>query len=191
MLRGETDSTQTTTKTHTRNYATMKINKNYKIENCTSRDETRIGITCLNVTDGWMTATDGRMLTCIPVEMEEGDVNGNISTAAFKAARKDSHKGQTVNLKANGNIKTEEGAEFPRPDVQFPVASSKSVIEGASKNVTQYKVALDVSLLLRIAQGLGGETVTLTFAENNEPIHIQANNRKDDAFAILMPVKIA
>src|SRR5688500_20246250 len=61
-------------------------------------------------------ATDGRMLACVPVELEEGDTPGLVSTEALAQARKLARKGEMARLEAHGVPKLPKGAPYPRPD---------------------------------------------------------------------------
>lgn len=177
----------------------MKFNPNSIIEGCVSTDATRCAINNVHLDtkdEGApkLIATNGRMLACVPVEIEAHDVAGAISPEAIKASRKLARKGNEATIEANGALALANGQSFRRPnkpdDVDFHAYPNwrQIMIEPG----TAFKVSLDAELLLKLAKALSanGETiVTLSFDAPCSPIHVKGGIL--NGVGILMPCRMS
>lgn len=178
----------------------MKIHKKCLIEKAASQDATRSAI-CqpyLDVTNakGSLVATDGRILACIPVEIETADDAGFVSDTVLKAARKAS-AGENATMTLAGQRASIAGSnEMPRANEgqlveRFP--NWRQVVP-AMPDAPAFVVSLDAKLLWQLAQAMGTTGVQLVFTDNSKPIHVIPAYTKDGPFAcadargVIMPI---
>ena len=135
-------------------------------------------------------ATDGRILAIVPVEAKEGE-SGFISPEALKAARK--LKGD-VEVACNGHLALLDGMQFPKPDVSGVFPQWRKVLPQAQGETL--RIGLNPSLLLRLSEAIGAETVELTIDLSNPDgaIHVAvgktASDENRDNAGVIMPVKV-
>lgn len=154
-------------------------------------------------------ATDSYKLVSVPVEVAEGDVSGLIPAAAVAALVKTCGKrspGGILDCSDAGRVSLADGSgvfqTWPRPDGQWPDIPRLIPAEDARSG---FQVRLNAKLLLELAQGLGGEDVTLTFTRSGDheegegvgyfpaalrPIVVH-NGSVDHGVGVLMPIRIA
>ena len=135
-------------------------------------------------------ATDGRMLACVPVELEEGDTPGLVSIEALGQARKLARKGEMARLEANGVLILPNGATYPRPDsenLKYP--NWRQVVPNEEP---RFRIALSAERLLAIAEALGAKEsqVVLEFTDKLSPVRVKAL-ASDEAIGVLMPVRMS
>lgn len=193
----------------------MKFDKYKKPFLCASKEETRYAITDIGVVSrganrAWLAATDGRMMTLVAAEFEDGDsiplTTGYASTVvhnreAVKAAVDAALKAKTpkpaeARLKAtvdNAEVTTREGATMAWKtikDTRFP--DIESVLPGPNQKVLA-TIMLDAEKLATIAKSLGVYAVKLEIRDPNlpvmvRPIYLESSAVEDGSFGMLMPI---
>lgn len=174
----------------------MKISKAAKIEEVASRDLTRVNLyePFLDVEHKRLMACDGHALAVVPVETEEGDVTGKITSAALKAARAKNALGPdgAAYIQANGSLRLPiSGQTFTRPDfVAFPTV--EQVIPTLDPD-TSLAISFNPDLLLRLCRALGVERdrpIVMRFnTGTDQPFTVEAGSAPG-ALGVLMPVRI-
>jgi hypothetical protein len=136
-----------------------------------SRDKTRPVLTCvyLDVDRAELQATDSYCLASVPVTIDEGDVSGLIppeAIAAFAKARKawkgSAEYGPALDCSSGESValETAEGSSsWRRPDGQWPDFPRLIPAE-----VSGFQVKFSASKLANVADALGSDAVTLSFA---------------------------
>ena len=185
----------------------MKLNRNMKIENIVSNNKTRGAISNVYLHGEKLIATDGIMMVVATVEKDEGDVDGMVPVAAITEARRIAGKNDPVVISLNGKAKLVNGAEYDRPDGQFPQWTKVAQKHPTASRTM--RVGLDPEKLLAIAKALNngqqlGKTPYLYLEISEEttaagktflhPIVVKrstdANGCAADDYAVLMPVRI-
>lgn len=133
-------------------------------------------------------ATDGRMLACVPVELEPGDTAGLVTVEALTQARKLARSGEMAQVEANGCLKLANGATLPRPELQYP--NWRQVVP---QGEPRFRFALSAERLLAIAQALGAKEsqVVLEFTDELSPVRVRAVGCNSEALGVLMPVRMS
>lgn len=175
-----------------------------------SKDQARPVLTCcyLDVDRGVLEATDSCKLASVPVEVGEGDVSGLIPAAAVAALVKSCKRSRPVpvlDCSDAGLVSLEvDGTrqEWRRPDGQWP-DSERLIPDEASWS--GFRVRLNAKLLRELAEGLGGDDVTLTFVRSSDALEegegvgffpanlrpiIVHNGSAEHGVGILMPIRI-
>ncbi len=163
----------------------MNFDKTSKIEKAAARDSSRYAINCvyLDTAKGRLVATDGSILAIVPCEIADDDADGLIPLEAIDRARKLAIGG-IVRAKCNGKAEQSDGSSFQRPDHRFPDYSGIIPKEAGS-----VRVSLNADSLLRLAQALGGKTVTLEIGEPGTPIRVRpCLDGIEGAFGLIMPI---
>ena len=171
----------------------MKVPQGTMPEKCASRDKMRTAITEPYLKGGYLWATDSYSLTRIPVEVEDGDVDGFVTADALKMARKASGKNRPAIIGANGSQTVGE-VTMPRPELgEFP--NTEQLIPSDDRE--EIVIGLNPKLLLNIAQALGADTVRIRIdadSPNMKPYVIEAlqgsSLKGDDRMGLLMPVRL-
>ena len=171
----------------------MKIDRRSRIEKAAG-EEGRYALQAVQLAGDVVAATDGRILAVVPIEREEGDVDGLIGADVFRKARPTGSRSAYTVVRPNGSIvyspkgKDADGTvAVLRPDGAFPkwgevVPDNKGL-----------RVSLNAELLHNLAQALGDDIVTLTFAEgagSGDPGAILVNTGPDGiegAYGVIMP----
>lgn len=175
----------------------MKMRTEYKIEAVASDDATLqpISMPYLDTKDKdapVVVATNGKALAVVPVELEDGDTDGHIPTAALAHYRKLSKKHhEEVSLKLNGTAHVHDyrdsvSASYPRPgDLRFPdwrdIREDKKLF---STPVT-VTIKLDAALLHKLAQAVGNDWVTLEIRSNKDAVKVNGDR---GAYGLIMPI---
>lgn len=176
----------------------MKFSAKCKPELCASKDETRphINRVELDVANKKMVATDGHRMVVIPVETDDHDTSGPISSAALDAARKHAKKtGGDAEIKSNGALVV-AGATFDRDKNAMAFPPWKMVVPKRAP----ITIRLNAKYLLEIAKAIGSkdDLVALAITGDLDPILVYANNGatneryldgENDAFGVLMPCR--
>lgn len=178
----------------------MKIHKECQIEKCASKEKNRVSLQHAYLKGSQLIATNGKAMVQLPVELQEHDVDGYVSTEALKAARKAAGRLDQASLQANGALTLPSGQSFPRPteaSVGYPYPNCDPVWNPVWGRDYKWRVALDAGMLLEIAQAMGTEGVILEITGENEPIRVRPTSTRTCSVAepkakgILMPIKIA
>ena len=176
----------------------MKTKAKYEIELAASKDECRQVITNvqLDKKNNCLIATDGKILAIVPVETDIDDISGPVSPEAFKNARKGvSKKQREDNAEINIACKQKELKVYgkndvttmQRPNMNLNYPNYKQIIP---RNEATIKIIFNPEYLLRIAKAIGSsESVTLEIVDELSPITVYPNQKGNDAFGILMPLR--
>jgi hypothetical protein len=192
--------------------ANLTINREYQLEGCCSKDDTRLDLCSCRVQGQRMYATDGHVLASVPVVAEQAD--GPVPVEALKAARKAFKRGPASLALTKTRVEIPGGASFPRDDVgPFPKVE-KVIKDSAFPYAKDYvTVAVDVGLLVNACKAIGSEKVFLvihpdtsrTFQPADKPDHPHAGSPltvypfntfgpepKDQSgpFALVMPLRV-
>lgn len=140
----------------------MNFDVRSKIEKAAAAESSRYAINgvYLDAQHSALAATDGCILAVVPCELADGDTAGIIPAEAFARARKIAGKRGTPALACNGTVRLVDDTTFARPDQRFP--DYRAVM---TQDATTFRVTLDPSALLRLAQAIGAEWVTLEFTD--------------------------
>lgn len=173
----------------------MKIQKECQIEKVASQDESRYAITEAYLDMGGdrplLVATNGMAMAIIPVETNEHDKAGPVSSDALKAARKARQE-----ITCNGSLSVTDGPQFPRrQDVQYP--NWRQVVPD-EKRESKYQIGINVRELWVLCQAMGCETVRLEFADNTDAVVVVPTTIRNakpaanlEARGVIMPVRLA
>ena len=145
----------------------MRFDAKYKPEMVASADKDRHAITTPVLEGKNIVATDGRRLIAVPIERDDGDVDGPIPGAVLEAARK---AGKALGCHAVLAREKElevvlGGGKFPRPErTQFP--DWTQLVPG--KDRPEIVLSIDPELLCGLARAMGaygkGALITLRIA---------------------------
>jgi len=189
----------------------MLIDKTYKIEEAVSLDSAR-GLLChayleidaANPEKGTLVATDGHMLACAPVKVDEGDTAGPVSPEALERARK-LVKGRNgvATLSAGADHKLEDGSILPRPNgkdldgTPIPYPDWRQVVPACAGDPAgpgRFTVGVNIDLLTAAAKAIGAKYLRLTFmvqgdGETLAPIKVEPSSGGEGQFALVMPMR--
>lgn len=167
----------------------MKLSKTCKIEAIASTEQARISITEPYLKGDRLIATNGKALVVLPVEREEGDVDGYVTADALAAARKVGHKTELAQIKCNGLYALANGATMPR-DTMLEGCNFPNIEQVIPTNTEGRKIiALNAKLLADIAKALDADNLRLEIAGENEAVIVRGSRADSKAFAVLMPVR--
>ena len=135
-------------------------------------------------------ATNGHILTRIPVETSETDVSGYVTLDAIKyAAAIGKASNVPAEISVNGSLDI-GNTSFERPQHTFPDAE-RIYQETVDKN-PQIKISLNARLLYELAAALSdkgkADNVTLHINGSNEAILVISNDNPEST-GIIMPVR--
>ncbi len=186
----------------------MKVAAQYQIEKAASSDAMRpvLANAWLETGKSRLLASNSYMLAVVPVEVEEGDVDGPVSGEALVSARKLA-KHETPNIACNGSLEVQGGPTFPRPaseGMKFPDADQvwPAAYDGEA-GVDFYEVGFNPTLLLELCKAIGlvggkrfGAPCRLRIMRNTgtgavDPLRPFEVIGADGAKGILMPVKLS
>jgi len=147
----------------------------------------------LDVETSLIVATNGHILAACPVELDEGDTSGVVSTDAIKAAIKDcpvkERDLKTASIKANGALELDNGATYPRVNNgTFPQYQRVIPDKGKAEMV----ISFDAKLLKDLADAIntpGNSQVKLHIVDNNSAFYVESDNQSD-CYGVLMPCRI-
>jgi len=172
----------------------MKFSKTHKIANVLSTTANGYGMECAELKGDRLYATNGRAMVVIPVDLDEGDVDGAVPRQALVEAVKAPAKA-SASVRANGSVivDTKSGPlTMPRPDdLNFP--NWDLIKSEASGDEITFKIGINAKLLLDLAKAMGStdSVVTLTVhakegSGTTKPIAVDV--RGSDASGFVMPV---
>jgi len=169
----------------------MKIHPRLKIEQCLPGDEDirpTIQHPFLDVPGKQLIATNGRFLVAVPVEVAEGETSGMIPREAFALAREGVVLSPVYISTDKDKVYVRGGWTIPRPTEEFPDWKKVAPKDGEKS----FKIHLDPSYLLRIAEGLGstqGVCLTINPDEELGPIKVTPASiaPEPSAYGWLMP----
>lgn len=143
--------------------------------------------------DRWeLVATDGRMMTVMPVINDEGDTEGWVPCEAITEARKAAKKKHkdTLTILCNGACVLEDGRTYPRPDLgTYP--TYPKVFPSADEKIKAV-IAFDPFLLAELAKSMNATFVTLRIIDEMQVIQVSATGRGHaiNSKALLMPARL-
>jgi hypothetical protein len=175
----------------------MKANKKYQLQHVVSGDPKREAIGNIKFTGDQFFATDGRI--AIIANAEPGDktepgclIAPETWVRAIKGANK---KSEFLEIEL-----TQEGASSTIGDVTVKNPTEKSA--GAYPDVLKIwetntvksedgytEISFDVTLLAKLAKGMGTETVTLRMRKEWEAIEVFTSNRDHAVKGLIMPIR--
>ena len=136
-----------------------------------------------------LVATNGHILALHPVQIDPGDVTGEVTIEALQAAR----KAKQDHLLCNGSMDVPGGAKFPRMDhITFP--DYQKVIPDHNETL---QIGINPELLFNLAKALGwkkGTGVMIEFKgkksgiDPNGAMRVTAANNPE-AIGVLMPMR--
>lgn len=177
----------------------MKTNRKCQIEKAVSTDATRPVLTHAYLRGDKLIATNGRGMVMLNVERDPHDVDGYVSVDALKAARKECRKQDHAELVCNGSQSLPSGLTFPRPTIDrtgtFP--NCDFVWNQAWEQTTNSRISFDVRELVKLADAMGVDAVTLEMTDVDRVIRVIPAATREcpiadaTARAILMPVRVS
>lgn len=191
----------------------MKYHKNLKPWLCASTDKSRnvITETYLDITEkdgqrnGNLVAVDGAMLVVIPVELDARDQPGHVSKSVFEAARKICRKAidmaQVVLGRETATLddvsQQRRMGERINPGDRFP--NWRQVDIAPDKIPTEHSIAFDAKRLAKMAEAMGCDGVTISFADELSAIYVKPNwntgcnlpEAEPNAHGVLMPIRMS
>lgn len=177
---------------------TIKLLKAHKVESAASKDQNRPAICSPFIRDGRLIATDGRILSSVPIEgiepEELGELEGKkLPAEALKAARKVGgarEENSHLNITEDNRCEVAGGASFPLPE-PLPEAPFLGAILPARKHPDEedaFAVTLDVALIAKLSEALGDQNITFIFTKG-EPLRMvtMLPENRNGAFGLIMP----
>lgn len=176
----------------------MKLHRNGKPWLCAAKEAGRYGTEhpfLITLRDGTraIAATDGRRLVLLPVECEEGDVDGVVTRDALAAAVKAvPNGGRAPEVRCNGGLEVLFGPTFPRPELDgrsFP--DVESVVPMGEP---EYRITFNARYLAEVAQAMGTDSVTVELHGADAPMIVLPDPGVNDAKPVpgarglLMPI---
>jgi len=138
-------------------------------------------------------ATNGHILAACPVELDEDDTSGVVSTEAIKAAIKTSpvkrRQDKTANVKANGSLELDNGTTYPREE-KGPFPQYERVIP--DKDKAEMVISFDAKLLKALADAIntpGTSIVTLHIQDNNSAFYVDSDSLSE-CYGVIMPCRV-
>ena len=172
----------------------MKL-ANRKLEKAASTDQIRHFITepYLDVDNSLIVATNGHIMAVCPVELDEGDTSGYVSSECIKAGIKASpvtkRTDKTANIKANGSLVLDNNQTFPRPELgTFP--DYKRVLPDPSK--AEMVISLDAKLLKDLADAIntpGSSVIKLHIKDNKTAFYVESD-KNSECYGVIMPCAV-
>jgi hypothetical protein len=147
-----------------------------------------------NTAERWeLVATNGRMLTSIPVLADCGDTEGWVPCEAIAEARKAAKKKrkETLTILCNGTCVLEDGRTYPRPDLgTYP--NVNQVFPKGDETIKAV-IAFDPFLLAELAKSMNATFVTLRIIDENSVIQVSATGRGHaiNSKALLVPARLS
>ena len=178
----------------------MRIERKCLIEKVMSTEESRYTLTTgmIKERDGKfvVTATNGRVLVVVPVQMEEKDTPGRVTREALALSRlkknwpKDDTKGFVCQIGLNGHQELKNGWKLPRPGDEMGHFPDIEVVIPKKGTTRDFVFSIDPKLLLDLAQAMGSKLVTLRVnMEAQDGILVEPSDGiRSDAIGVIMPV---
>lgn len=152
-------------------------------------------------------ASDGKILAVVPVEGCEGDTSGPVTAEALKMARS-VNKGHVIGISANGTLKLDTGAEFPRPEAPtFPDVDRVTPDPAHARILLGINPELLRRLHLAIAENASAQPYLALYISPDQDgvvrrgIHVRVAGKSygseargvetGDAYGVQMPVPVA
>lgn len=175
----------------------MKINRKYKIEQAVSSDRLKPALNNVKMYSRRLVATDGHIMAVIPFKkadngITELNVKGLIPPEVFTAARKANKKTdkEYATIEHDGtdigitDIDKNQKSNFQTVDEPYP-----DVVRVIPRCKTEYCISFTVKNLVRLAKAIGAEQVTLEFHGETKGIIVRPNDKDNNAWGLLMPVR--
>lgn len=172
----------------------MKVPRQ-RVEAAVSADETRYVLQNVNLVEDKLIATDGRIMAVVPVEREEGDVDGMISKEAMNAARGSTKKSLKLSRRFAKATRCGVTQLFDREtEARFP--DWKEVQRKPDAPPAIVKIGINPNLLMKLYKALhrypeskDGICVLEIFSEK-DAFRVTCHGETEGAFGLLMPAYI-
>lgn len=150
----------------------------------------------LNVKRGTLVATNSVIMCELPVEVEEGDVEGWIPVELLKTARK-SYDPESIRLEPETASLNGTSMRRPNTDAKQPFPDPAHLFP-AERELSQQTISVNVAELYRLSKALGESCVTLRFQRDRNasndlidprrPVLVEPHRVPGDRRGILMPI---
>lgn len=179
----------------------MKLNRKYRIDECTSTDPIEIDMVNIYAIKHHLVATNRYLLAIVPCEFEAGDTEGWLPPESLRRARSlTKRKDSILRIKLNEKeIVVGDGDEHKLPRPAYPPKNqwgtfplvSKIIKDAKIETGVLFRIGLNVDYLLQCANAIGEKKITLTIKSDAEPILIEsAFDSTNRAYALLMPLRL-
>lgn len=163
----------------------------HRVEAAVSTDPDRFTIRNVNLAGDKLVATDGRILAVVPVEREDGDVDGMISTSAMASARQADKK--SVRLSKKFATTRRKGHIVLHPREQEGTFPDWTLVPPKDDDKPVMAIALDAHLLVKLASAIvvnpkNTAHVKIEIWDKDRPMRVTAMDGTG-AFGIIMPVR--
>jgi hypothetical protein len=175
----------------------MKANKKYQLQHVVSTDPKRQAIGNIKFTGDQFFATDGRI--AIIANAEPGDKTEPgclIAPETWLRAIKGAHKKQEfleIDLAQDGASSTIGDVTVKNP-TEESAGKYPDLLELWARSTVKSEdgyteISFDVTLLAKLAKGMGTETVTLRMRKEWEAIEVFASHRDQAVKGLIMPIR--
>lgn len=170
------------------------INTQYaNIHHVASTDETRqvLNGIFVDVSNGKLVATDGRVMTIAPIEEHEGDQSGIIPTHVWKRIIADHKRRKTIRIEFSIDEKQVEWLEGRGELIEGTYPKYEQIIPSETKEKDLAEFGIDPGLLALAAKSLGykkGNGMTINQLDPSCPMRITCK-WAIEAQVILMPMR--
>ena len=175
----------------------MKANKKYQLHHVVSGDSTRQAIGNIKFTGEQFFATDGRIAIIANAELANKTEPGClIAPETWVRAIKGAHKKQEfleIVLAQDGASST-IGDITVRNPTEESAGKYPDLLELWARSTVKSEdgyteISFDVTLLAKLAKGIGTETVTLRMRKEYDPIEVFDSNRDHKVKGLIMPIR--
>ena len=167
----------------------MQIERKYKIEKCVSTDESRPNLNNIYISRRHALSTNGRILAIVPVQVQEDEETGWLSTDALKHARKVSAKGlDSVQIILNGAQVLPDGTIMNRPEGENPPHTFR-ILKDAHSN-RKYSIGINADYLKDLSDALGNEELILEIGDPNSAVLVRPVHSESGTVGLIMPIRL-
>lgn len=175
----------------------MRANKKYQLQHVVSGDPTRQAIGNIKFTGSQFFATDGRIAIIANAEPgDKAEPGCLIAPETWLRAVKGAHKKQEfleIEITQEGASSTIGDMTVKNPTEEsagaYPDFLKMWETETVPSEDGYTEMSFDVTLLAKLAKGMGTETVTLRMRKELEAIEVFDSNRDPKVKGLFMPVR--
>lgn len=183
----------------------MKIQTKHRPELCASTDSTRPALLSVFLKGNVLQATDGRRIVQIPIDREEGDVDGPIPVDVIKEARAVANKRASKNKRAPKEYSILSNGKTLKFESRFGILEIENLAvrlgnppntDAVIKPTAARKLhvtAFQPLLLLGVCEAMGCRSVTISFDDEASPILVEPNTENGcpsgPMYGVVMPVR--